>query len=98
MVPSTNPVAGFPARAATVTGDSRPHYVSIKHSGAAHAAATTTAGGLVLESTAFEAGGAAGEVVGPAAPDGAVPITWTNVGAGGESKSRHSPAAETTEV
>lgn len=97
MVPSTNPVAGFPAGAASVAGDSRPHKVGVKHGGTADATASPT-GGFVLESAAFEAGGAAGKVMGPAASHGAVPVTWTNIGAGGEPESRHSSTAETTKV
>lgn len=96
MVPSANPVAGFPAGAASVSRDSRPH-IGVKHGGTADATAPTT-GGFVLESAAFKASGSAGKVVGPAVTDGAVPVTWTNVGAGGESESRHSSAAESTEV
>lgn len=97
-VPSANPVAGFPAGAATVTGDSRPHNVSVKHGRTADATASTSSAGLVLECAAFEACGATGEVVSPAVSDCAVPVTWTNVGASGESKSRHGSAAVTTEI
>jgi len=96
--PSANPVAGFPARATTVTGDSRPHNVGVKHGRTADATTSASSAGLVLESAAFEAGGATGEVVCPAVSHGAVPITGTNVGAGGESESRHGSATEITKV
>ena len=96
--PGANPITGFPAGAATVAGDSRPHNVSVKHDRTAYATAAAPTEGFVLESTAFEAGGAASKVMGPAASHGAVPVTWTNIGAGGEAESRHSSTAETTKV
>lgn len=98
LVPSANPVAGFPARATTVTGDSRPHNVGVKHGRTADATASASSACLVLESAAFEASGATSEIVCPAVSNGAVPITGTNVGAGGKSESRHGSAAETTEL
>lgn len=76
--PGANPVARLPARAAGAGGAAAEavaprarHVPTIKGTSAA-----TVDGSIVLESSALEAAGAAGEVVRAAV---AVPVTWADI-------------------
>lgn len=79
--PGTYPVAGFPAGSITAAKSSRTRNVAVE-----------TSGRFVLECTTFEAAGTTGEIVGTAVSRSAVPITRSDVGAGGESKGGATPA------
>lgn len=88
-LPIADPIARFPsgsAATAVAAYTSRALHVEI-----------IPAGQVFLERTALEAGRAAGKVMSPAVPDGAVPISRTDIGAS-EPKRGSAPPAETCKV